>query len=67
MKRDQIERVLGRKITDAEWRSACELLEFIERHPDGEGVVERCIEQGLNAEQTKEELSKLCPRWGYET
>jgi hypothetical protein len=36
MKREQIEVVLGRKVTDAEWIVACALLELIERHPNAE-------------------------------
>jgi hypothetical protein len=61
MKREQIEAVLGRKVTDAEWFVACALLELIERHPDAEAVVDRCIERGLSVEETLKQLSKLPP------
>ena len=61
MKREQIEALVRRKITDAEWLDACELLEFIDRHPDAEAMFDRCIERGLSVEDTIEELKKLPP------
>ena len=59
MTREQVQALVHRKITDAEWLDACQLLEFIERHPDAEAVFDRCVDRGLSAEQTIEELSKL--------
>jgi len=41
VKREQIELVLGRKVTDTEWFVACALVEFIERHPDAEALIDR--------------------------
>jgi hypothetical protein len=61
MTRDLIEGLMGRDLTDAEWNDACELLNFIERHPGADAVVEQCIDQGLSAEQTIQKLSKLPP------
>jgi hypothetical protein len=49
------------KVTDAEWLQACELLEFIERHPGADAVFEGCIECGLSVEETIQELSNLPP------
>ena len=61
MKREVIEFLLGRKISDAEWREACELLDAIESHPDAEAVMDRCIDSGLSVDETISELSKLAP------
>lgn len=57
MKREIVEFLLGRKVTDDEWEKACSLLEAIERHPDGEAVMNRCIERGLSVDATIRELS----------
>lgn len=57
MKREIVELLLGRKVTDDEWGKACSLLEAIERHPDGEAVMNRCIERGLSVDATIGELS----------
>jgi hypothetical protein len=61
MKREQIEALLGRRISDHEWLTACRLLESIECHPDGEAVMDRCIDRGLTVEETIGELSRLPP------
>ena len=61
MKREEVESVLGRNISDAEWLGVCSLLNFIESHPDAEAVMESCIERGLSVDATISELSKLAP------
>lgn len=61
MTRAQIEALVGCKITDAEWRGACELLELIERHPDAEAVFDLCTERGFCVDETIQALSKLPP------
>jgi hypothetical protein len=61
VKRRAIEALLGRRITDAEWLVACDLFDSIERHPDGEAVMSRCIERKLSVEETIAELCKLPP------
>jgi hypothetical protein len=55
----ELELFLGREITDKEWVKARNLLEAIANHPDGETVIERCIERGLSVDATIRELSKL--------
>jgi hypothetical protein len=62
MKREQIEELVGRKITNAEWLDVSELLELIERHPNADAVFDLCIDRGLSVEETIQELSKLPPR-----
>jgi len=49
--------LLGRELSDAEWHSACTLLELIASHPDGESLAERCIERGLSVQETIKQLS----------
>ena len=61
MDREEIEALVGRKLTDQEWLVACDLLDFIERHPEAEGVFESCMRRGLSVEETIKELSKLTP------
>jgi hypothetical protein len=61
MKRADIETLIGRPISDAEWSEACSLLAFIESHPGADAVFDRCAELGLSAEATIAELSKLPP------
>ena len=61
MKRKAVAALLGREISDAEWRSACSLLELIDNHPDGEAVMERCIERGLTVEETIYALTRTRP------
>ena len=51
--------LLGREISDAEWDSACALLELIASHPDAESLTERCIERGLSVQATIKQLSEL--------
>jgi hypothetical protein len=58
MKRKVVAALLGREISDAEWRSICSLLELIDNHADGEAVMERCIERGLTVEATIDELTR---------
>lgn len=50
---------MGHKLTDAQWRLVCDLVEFIERRPGADALFEHCIERGLSAEQTIRELSKV--------
>src|SRR5262245_35545303 len=52
VKREDIEAVMRRKISDAEWLVACDLLHAIECHPDGEAVMDRCIDHSLSVEDT---------------
>jgi hypothetical protein len=59
MKRELIEALTGREISDAEWDTALSVLKSIESHPDAEAVLDRCIEQGLSVEETINELAKL--------
>ena len=61
MKREVIESLLGRKVSDAEWLKTCELLDAIESHPDAEAVMDRCIDSGLSVDDTISELTKLPP------
>jgi hypothetical protein len=61
MKREDIQTLIGRPISDTEWTEACGLLAFIESHPDADAVLDRCAELGLSAEATIGELSKLPP------
>jgi hypothetical protein len=62
MERKLIEALLGRELTDAEWLVACDLLGFLNRHPEAEAVFERCIDRRLSVEVTIAELSKLKTR-----
>lgn len=59
MKREDSAALIGRPISDAEWLEACSLLECIERHPEAEAVLDRCIDRGLSVEATIKELAKL--------
>lgn len=56
MKREDVELLLGRTVSDDEWLSACSLLAALESHPDAEVVLDRCIERGLSVDATISEL-----------
>ena len=61
MKREELEALVRRPISDAEWLQACNLLEFILRHPGAEAVLNRCAERGVSVQATIDELLKLPP------
>ena len=61
MKREELETLLGRPLSNAEWLEVWRLLKSGECHPAAEAVLDRCIERGLSIEATINELSKLSP------
>ena len=61
LKREQVEAVVGRPLTNAEWLEAWRLLKSVERHPDADAILDRCIEQGMTIEALIDELTKTLP------
>jgi hypothetical protein len=59
MKREQVETFVGHPISNAVWLEVCGRLKSIERHPDANAVLDRCIERGLSVEETFDELCRL--------
>lgn len=58
MTREQVELLIGRALSNDEWREISQLLHALHRHPDGDAFLDRCVEQGASIETLMDELKR---------
>jgi hypothetical protein len=61
MTREQIELIVGRPLSNAEWLETCNALQAVERHPGADAILDRCVERGATLEEVIRELAKPPP------
>jgi hypothetical protein len=61
LKRSQVETLIGRRLSNTEWRETSNLLKSVERHSNADAILDRCLEQGATIEALIDELAKPSP------
>jgi len=56
--RKQVETLIRRPLSDAEWLELSQLLELTENHPDADAILDRCIASDATIEELIDELAK---------
>jgi hypothetical protein len=58
MTREQIELLVGRSLSNSEWLETSQAHQAVERHPDADAILDRCVERGATLEELIRELAR---------